>query len=217
MGGYINFAIRKDGKTRKVLSYTGVIPRMFNPSFYDGDEKVLQSALDLYEDCPDMRDGPLRMIAPFNYGLIVFDFDNKVVYDMQCAANIQMSHNNSRQRFEGYVWSAYQRGWLGKGLYNYDCELLSAFPSESFSSERDMSIWFLKLERELAGNIDDELVLNYATLPVWYLQPPEWVVCSFDDENGFSMRQALQHGGFDLSAEELKAWDDWISDKALRS
>ena len=110
MGGYVNLVFFKGGETRKALSYTGCIPVMQNPAFFDGDESAIAEVFNLYGGCPEQKDLAGGTFAPFDYGLIVIDFDQKTVFDMQRAACLFTTTFDMSQ----HIFEFWRRGLLGK-------------------------------------------------------------------------------------------------------
>jgi hypothetical protein len=208
MSGYVNLVIRKGGVTRRTTSYTGSIAAMFNASFFMGEERAINRVFNMYRGCTEVQDEAKALLAPFNYGLVVVDFDQKVAYSMQKYSPIYMAGVAHFSYQVDQIPELLRCGWLGEGLVDSKTgELLpeAKFPPDLEAKDVNGVIaWIYRVTDE----IHKQRHLPVGTiLPAVRLSPPGWVFNDYENTAGFRMLQDLRAAGFAVTKKEFHHWE----------
>lgn len=209
MSGYVNLVVRHDGVVQKGMVHTSVIAKMFNPALYDGNVDAVDGLIHVD---PEFDDGGEDLLAPREYGLIVFDLDQKTVWDMQPARSIHTAGvSDLTDRASQYFEELGRRGWLGRGLCESAAgEMVIPFPEGVFESRQKLFQWLLEIaEIELLRPLPEPFKMSDCRMLSMRLDPPGWGFQSFERTAGGEMRDALARAEFTFTESESQAWQEW--------
>lgn len=226
MGGFVNFAIRRDGAVATVLSTTDLVGELFNPDLYLGVQADVDRALSVFRHVAQSGQSGAALFAPHDYGMVVLDFDTKTVVDMQDAEWPRMCHLMLPGRKAQYLQRLGQMGWLGNALYSgMTGNALDVFPPGVFEDQTRLQAWMREqVTRDLRKSAREtpEDWFDANGMPVlddsfvsFCLQPPLWSFTSFFRPQAQEFQTKLRALGFAMTPEEEALWAQWINKHKL--
>lgn len=208
MSGFLSFAIRRGSQVDVFATSSGSLQHLYDPNLYGGQAAALAAFTDRARMSPDEFNGPVPF-APWNYGLVVLDFDNKRQWDLQVARDMRDlsgSFDYSWMHFQAWI----DAGWLGSGLVNpLTGEVVHKFPAAGVGDwYEDVRAEHFRCSRAAADDaFPDAETLD--TWPVVRISPPGWQISSFELEEKGEFLVKLVDDGYHFSPSDLCAWRDW--------
>lgn len=217
MSGFLSFAIRKNGHVDLFATSSGSLHHLYDPKIYAGQEAALTEFTDRARVPPTEYRGPVPL-APWNYGIVVLDFDTKQQWDLQIAREMRALSGS----FD-YSWMHFQEwlnaGWLGTGLVDpRSGEVVHPFPASKIGD------WYENIRDEHFQRVCASSTDSYtsaeaaATSPQIRISPAGWELSSFVAGEKAGMLKQLMGAGFVFSPADLAAWRDWtVGQKPVQS
>jgi hypothetical protein len=256
MGGHVSVVIRRSsGAIQKMLLWTNIVPSFFvNPKMIQEDSDLIgrliatrdlnNDAIRLSEDFTDKRylgfvgDYCSRgsVLAPVDYGLIVFDFKENTVHSMQsycsldhaCAMGCRKSVAQHKAKLnDDLSISNAINGFMSSGILNhisfYDMENVNP----DVSSDIDKKINGLGLDfHDVIHLISTDkserkqLLMTRLGLPPTGLiyagfgisHPMNVIYYENESKDLLLLKHNLISDGFSISADEDKIWSDFYNE-----
>jgi hypothetical protein len=228
MGGSIRVIIREeDGKVHKMIRWTNQLPHFVkNKKFFDGDKEHIKE----YVNRGDGYTHHDNIIAPDGYGITVFDFMNKKIFNMQgyCSyedisdSELYMGRDmeNKDERFNSYKAGVelFEAGYLKyrKVTYNkddyrgtYNIEDMEPIPLDDFIEQR----WggnIIKGIRNMFGQVTNGKIVTEVKLEIDY-EKLGWELIDNHREDAdelFRIYEKMYENGFEFTYEDNKVWEE---------
>lgn len=256
MGGHVSVVIRRsNGAIQKMRLWTNIVPAFFvNPKMMQEDSDLIgrliatrdlnNDAIRLSKDFTDKRylgfDGDYcsrnSVLAPVDYGLIVFDFKERRVHSMQSYCSLDqvfcMGHRMSVPQNKAKIGDDLSiifalMGFMSSGMLNH----ISFHDMENFNF--DISSDIDKKIDGLGFDFDDVIhlistdkserkqsLMTRLGLPMKGLvhagfdinHPMDLTYYENSSEDLLLLKRNLIADGFSISAEEDKIWSDFYNE-----
>jgi len=201
------------------MSYTGSLVHFFNSHLYLRDEVAINVLVSMYKDCLDVEDPSARGLVPFDYGLIVLDFDTSSILDMQCGRDLWFSAAlfATFDLTAQYHLDSGRLGWMGKDLVSMTDDVsLARFDQAIFASWADLTQWCegqqasLRASRAVAApGVAQGFCASQIVVPGFRLKPAGWTMKSFRLEESAGMLASMNEVGITCDEREAERWSAW--------
>lgn len=210
MTTHLNFVIRKSGIVTSYLASKRILDHVFDPAIYVGDQDVLDDLRTKFAVPGSRLVEAAGAVAPYDCGLVVFDFERQVVMDMQVYSPTTMFPAAIMAApGRAHVPELMGKGWLGEGLYDMMTgELLVRFPAAPLVDTKAQEGWVTEW---IASEWDS---ISKSGLPVYKIHPSGWSFETFPESKGLDFADKLESLGFSLPESEKLVWAEWSKNTA---
>ena len=229
MGGAIKVIIKHEGIVHKQTRWTNLIPRfVLTDKFVEGDVLHIHDYLNAESAYSDPSDD----FSPDGYGLLVFDFDAKRIYDCQGYTGlnqydsvhllVQTQHNPALEQLKkdpDWEVNAWRRMWDKKMLnvfqYHFNEPEIVKILELDVSFDEVCKIMSdhhptAKSRRKFKKLTDEERIRGFNVK--W--KEMGWEYKTYrENAEGYSEYYEDIKSNYNLTADECKNWEEWIKNE----